>query len=379
MKAYLTKAFRFAASSWVAVTLLFLLLVLVFFGTIEQVNQGLYEVQKNYFESAFVVHWLFGTVPLPLPGAYLLMGLLTVNLFCGGILRAPKHWRKPGLLIAHGGILYMVFAGFVTFHYSTNGYMTLYEGEQSDAFESHYEWELAIAETDGQNREFVIPAFDFSELKRGRARMFHAAGLPFEVIVHDFISNAAPVVDDHGVDGARLSEQPPEKEAEQNAPGLYADIRQKDGKILQGIVWAWARGPWVATVDGQDYTFELRHRRWHVPFVITLDKFTRELHPGTRMASNFQSNVTLSENGVSRKILIKMNEPLRHLGYTFFQSSWGPQNAGPNTPLYSQFAVVKNPADQWPLYSTCVITLGLTIHFLQKLIGYLRSENRRRA
>ncbi|HPO16070.1 MAG TPA: cytochrome c biogenesis protein ResB [Candidatus Hydrogenedentes bacterium] len=379
MKAIVKKAYLFSASSGVAVTLLFLLLVLVFFGTVEQVNQGLYEVQKKYFESAFVVHWLFGVVPLPLPGAYLLMGLLSINLFLGGIMRAPKQWRRPGLLIAHGGILYMVFAGFVTFHYSTNGYMTLYEQESSDAFESHYEWEFSIAEVDGQKREFVIPASDFSELRRGRARMFYAAELPFEVILHDFMENSSPVADEHGVDGARLTEHPKEKETEQNAPGLYADIRKKDGSILQGIIWAWERSPWVADVDGKQYAIELRHKRWNLPFAITLDKFTRELHPGTQMASNFQSNVTLTENGVSRKILIKMNEPLRHLGYTFFQSSWGPQNAGPNTPLYSQFAVVRNPADQWPLYSTCVITFGLTIHFLQKLIRYLRAENRRRA
>jgi hypothetical protein len=42
------------------------------------------------------------------------------------------------------------------------------------------------------------------------------------------------------------------------------------------------------------------------------------------------------------------------------------------------FAVVNNPADQWPKYSCYIIGIGMTIHFLQRLAMYLRSENRRR-
>jgi len=81
----------------------------------------------------------------------------------------------------------------------------------------------------------------------------------------------------------------------------------------------------------------------------------------------------------SVKINIRMNEPLRYKGYTFFQASWGPQDARPGDPLFSTFAVVRNPADQWPKYACYVIGLGLLIYFAQKLGGYIRAQNRRRS
>ena len=73
-----------------------------------------------------------------------------------------------------------------------------------------------------------------------------------------------------------------------------------------------------------------------------------------------------------------MNEPLRQDGYTFFQASWGPQDAKPGDRLYSVFAVVDNPSDMWPLYSCIMVGVGLLIHFFQKLVGHLTRTARRR-
>jgi len=375
------RTFRFAASYGVTVVLLFLLLVLVFFGTLEQVDQGLYEVQKKYFESLFVVHDLFGVIPLPLPGVYLLLGLLLVNLVCGGILAAPKSWRRPGLLIAHGGIVLMILAGFVTHHFALNGHMTLYEGESADEFQSYHAWEIALSTPNG--RQYIIPGSQFVALGTGRSRVFYAEGLPFELKLEGVIPNCEPRLvapgEVGGADGVLLEALPLEKESERNVLGAYATALGPGGQSSKGVLWGLARVPWVVTVGGQDYAIDLRRRRWKVPFRITLDAFTRELHPRTGIPSSFMSEVTKTEDGVGRKIEIKMNEPLRHQGYTFFQASWGPQNAQPGTPFYSTFSVVKNPADQWPLYSSCLVSFGLLLHFLQRLYRYLRAQQRGRA
>ena len=129
MERWLRRASALFASKGLGVVILILLLAIVLLGTLEQVNQGLYEVQKRYFESLFVVHW-FGAFPLPLPGVYLLLALGFVNVAWGGILRAPKTWRRPGLIIAHLGVLALVGAGFVTHHFALNGQLTLYEGDR---------------------------------------------------------------------------------------------------------------------------------------------------------------------------------------------------------------------------------------------------------
>ena len=46
------------------------------------------------------------------------------------------------------------------------------------------------------------------------------------------------------------------------------------------------------------------------------------MHPGTNVAKSFSSEVNLIESEIPRRVMIQMNEPLRHLDYTFFQASW---------------------------------------------------------
>ncbi len=71
-----------------------------------------------------------------------------------------------------------------------------------------------------------------------------------------------------------------------------------------------------------------------------------------------------------------MNEPLREQGLVVYQASWGPQNARPGDPLFSTLSVVRNPADQFPLYACIVIATGLVFHFSRKLVRYIRIEAR---
>lgn len=388
MPKQITRVFSFLGSYGLAVVLLILLLVLVLFGTLEQVNQGLYEVQKRYFESAFVVHWLYGVIPLPLPGAYLLLVLLSVNLFLGSIVFAPKNWRRPGMLIAHSGILLMLFAAFVAHRYAENGHMTLYEGESADYYESYYDWEISIAEASAAPgaslQEYIISQDQFTDLALPMKRTFFAADLPFELELMGYMPNAMPRLASAGekqsVDGVVLEPAPPARDAEMNAAGLFAAVAEKgmDQRKVT-ILWGLSRAPWVVTAAGKDYAITLRHRRATMPFTIALKKFTRELHPRTGIASNYQSEVTQIENGASRQVVIKMNEPLRAQGYTLYQASWGPQNAPEGTPLFSTLAVVSNPADQWPLYSCVITSFGLLLHFIQKLWRYLRAQHGRLA
>ena len=74
--------------------------------------------------------------------------------------------------------------------------------------------------------------------------------------------------------------------------------------------------------DNQSYLLILRRERTYLPFSIELLDFKKVLHPGTNIAKSYSSEVNLIENNISRKVLIQMNEPLRHRGYTFYQASF---------------------------------------------------------
>jgi hypothetical protein len=88
----------------------------------------------------------------------------------------------------------------------------------------------------------------------------------------------------------------------------------------------------------------------------------------------FRSEVTKIDEEGERRIAIAMNQPLRYQGYTLYQASWGPQNAPPGAELFSTFAVVRDPAEWLPLWSSLVVSAGLTFHFGLMLARYLRRE-----
>ena len=98
MKRLLDALWRASISFGTVCVLLIFLFLLTLFGTLEQVEDGLYAVQKKYFESWFLVHDL-GGVPIPLPGGVLCMGLVAWNLVAGGLVRI----RQAGATVGEGG------------------------------------------------------------------------------------------------------------------------------------------------------------------------------------------------------------------------------------------------------------------------------------
>jgi len=104
MKSFLEKAFAALASFALTIVVLAFLFLLTVIGTLEQTHSSLFEVQQRYFDAAFVVHHI-GMIPVPLPGVYLLLVVLGVNLVCGGIVRIRKDKTTWGVIVAHLGIL----------------------------------------------------------------------------------------------------------------------------------------------------------------------------------------------------------------------------------------------------------------------------------
>jgi hypothetical protein len=373
-----------------AVTLLLLLLVLTAVGTFAQAHMSLYDVQRRYFDSLFAVVDV-GPVSVPLPGGALTIALLSINLVVGGVLRLRRGASTAGILVTHLGMLVLFAGGLVETLASDKGQMTLHEParggtadalSESDRFSSYYEWELAVAErkADGTLTEHVVP---WSRLEGLGARALRAASkdLPFEVLVTGWSPNGRPrraVGPGQGVNGWVIEALEREMEAERNVPAAVVTLaRAGTGHGPRAIVWGRQAFPWATTVDGRTFEVDLRHRSWPLPFRVRLNRFVHEMHPGTRMDSRFSSYVTKIEGGLERDVHITMNEPLRHRGYTFYQSGWGPPDAPPGTPRYSTFSVVRNPSDRVPILACFVIAVGLVLHFGRRLLRHIRSESQR--
>ncbi len=393
---------KIITSYGLACVVLFLMLLLTLFGTLEQVEYGLYDTVRKYFKSWFLSD-IFGHtfryrgIGIPIPGGMLLMTVLFLNMFCGAIIRARKGLAHAGILIAHGGMLFLLFSGFVSAYFSQEGNMALYEKEEASEFESYYNWQIEIlplGESDVATEALVIPAEDIHSLKPDERRVFTSQELPFDVFVNGYYRNAIPVPTSAPIassdqfkkspvaDNFVLLEQRPSTDAEHNLGGTYVEFQAKADAGGEGsgstaaILWAGETSPFRFELAGKEWSARLVREKWQVPFTIRLDEFTMERHPGTGIARLYESEVTKLENGQEESIEIKMNEPLRHQGYTFFQASWGPENAGPNDRLFSVFAVVKNPADHWPLIALVIVGIGLCVHFFIKLMDFVNRSQK---
>jgi len=374
------------ASLRLSCTLLVFLALLTWLGTLEQVNTGLFEVQKKYFESFFVIHHA-GPLAIPLPGATLVMSVLFVNLVMGGLVRIRKGAGTVGILITHVGILMLLAAGYVKAYHSVDGHTTLFEGEASDVFQSYNRWELAVMEPlpDGRIREFVAPEESFERSEGASPAVLRADALPFTLQLTHFTPNARVLpkgpmfqTDMPVLEGFFIQRMDLDKQNENNVAAACAAVIPKQGgssqeTILDGL----ARQPWTVELDGRRFGIELRREHYQMPFTVALDRFKKEDYPRLDLPKSFSSDITVIENGARRPVKISMNEPLRQEGLVLYQASWGPSNARPGDPLFSTLAVVRNPADQYPLYACIVIAIGLVTHFTRKLTRHIRSQARK--
>jgi hypothetical protein len=100
----LNRALNFFTSLRLTVACLALAVILVFVGTLAQVNIGLYEAQERFFRSVFVYWTPNGMAPLRIPvfpGGWLLGGLLLINLIAAHIKRFQFSRKKTGILLTH--------------------------------------------------------------------------------------------------------------------------------------------------------------------------------------------------------------------------------------------------------------------------------------
>ncbi|MGI9243364.1 MAG: cytochrome c biogenesis protein ResB [Verrucomicrobiales bacterium] len=491
----LQRVFNFFASFGLACVVLTLLCWLTFLGTINMPELGLYRTGNKYFESWFFMQD-FGPLKVPQPGGMLLMVLLFLNLLCGALIRARKNWRTPGMLIAHGGIMFMLVAGLVSFTLTREGSLILWEdaefgatyeqaeggvkitavdpalaagkvglqvddlliavtepgsdgefggddderlviadygpdravraaeqftaglagekvklsisrGGEEKEIEVNYsgragneafnlmDWSIEVGEYTGdtlpENVMVIPPAALTPLLKRGSKRVFYSEDLPFEIEISRYLQNCMPQPASeadpgkNAVGGFYLREVEVDPEEERNIHGANVRILPKGGgeAIEESLLFGdypdrgWT-APLTVEVDGRRWAVNLTKQRMSLPFKIRLEDFTKLEHPGTMKAKEYMSDVTkLNKDGTGETSLIEMNKPLRSDGFTVYQASWGPEGAAEGQPLFTSLAVSRNPADQWPKYSCYIVSLGLLIHFLQKLFKYLSRTQRK--
>ena len=340
------------------------MMILVFIGTIAQRDMGLYYAQQKYFSNWFA--WLG---PLPTPGGRLTMLVMFINMLAMLYKSSLWQWKKIGVLIVHLGAMLLLIGGGITAWFSFEGNMVLNEGGQSNFIVNSQQSELAFINTTENNFDNVI---SMPEKILTDGNLLSPPELPFSVEIIKFYSNAKPVRRPkpngnlyHGLaKNFLLVPIDNEKEAEMNRSAVLFKISGTQSNA-DGIysLFLGQSIPQNLIVNEQNFNLILRRERIYLPFAIELLDFKRVLHPGTTIPKSFSSEVNLIENKISRRVMIQMNEPLRHAEYTFFQASFSQDESGE----ISVLAVVKNYGRLFPYISSLIMSFGLLIHLLMQM------------
>lgn len=380
------------------VVLFVLAFILVFCGTLAQVDAGIWTVVKQYFRSSYVWIPLQIFVPrsirvpgsFPFPGGWLIGACLLANLLAAHIVRFRFTWKRSGILLLHAGLVVMMLSELVTGLFAAEGILTIVQGSSSNFVELHDLKELAIIDPSDPDVDHVV-AIPESRLKQGGIIQHDL--LPFDIKLVRYlvnsdmprqpganVSNPATAGDGRtlvAVPRAPVTGTDPEQSGD--FPAAYAAFKKKGSGESLGtyLVSSWWSDylqmhgqdrPQQVTVEDKTYSVYLRAKRVYKPYTVTLKKFRHMHYPGTDIDKSFSSQVRLVDSirHEEREIEISMNEPLRYAGETFYQSGFLPGDLG------TRLQVVRNPGWLMPYVSCLMVAGGMIFHFGLHLNTFLR-------
>jgi hypothetical protein len=428
MRTLVDRLIKILTSLRLTVVLLAFGIVLVFVGTLAQVDEGLYQAQTRYFKS-FIVGLsldppqltgisMFGKkLPLILPGGYLIGILLVFNLVAAHICRFQFTIKKVGIQLAHAGVILLLVGQLSTDMLAHESQMHFVQGETKSYAESIRNYELAFMTDNGNGQQVVaLPARSLTE-----GDDIQNPNLPFTIRLKSYWKNSeatyrapmmknGPPLAPNGI--ATSFDFTPSEESkdpdQKNVPTALIEITGPNGLLGDWVVSGWAGDeemsdafeqgysqqlgvdmaqkitgqlthPQSVVVEGKTYAFVLRPARVYFPFSLELEKATHTVYEGTDIPKDFRSGVRLHNprTGEDREVEISMNHPLRYAGLTFYQyqmdAGEATQQAG-RLPT-SVLQVVHNPSWLTPYVGCAMVALGLVIQFMFHLVGFLSKRS----
>lgn len=376
-------------------------ILLVFFGTLAQVEMGLWTAVGSYFRWFYV--WIpfqllvmfgqkfFGVSEdlvlsgsFPFPGGLTLGILLLANLLAAHIVRFKLSWKRGGVLLLHAGLIVMMLGELIAYA-QVEGIMVIEEGESSNYVMHTRSHELAIVGADGDRDSVaVVPA---AILKQG-GRIEHQH-LPFDIIVDEYMVNAdfrdprpgersrATAGSGQGLIAVAAPEVSGVSGDRDDVPTAYLTFKKKGsdetlGTYLVSLLLAMQDVPQKVSVGDKTYDVFLRYKRTYKPYRLELLDFRFDRYLGTSTPRNFSSQVRVIDPELkeNREVLIRMNEPLFYRGETFYQAGYNER-----TERGTRLQVVHNVGWWLPYVSCVLVAMGMLWHFGIHLVGFLRQQD----
>ena len=381
------RVLKFFNSLKLTVVLLSVGLVLVFIGTLAQVDEGLYQAQTRYFKSWFISNpTIFGSkVPILFPGGYLIGTLLLVNLVVTHVTRFPLTRKKLGIHLIHGGIVLLLLGQLLTDALSTESAIRFAEGDSRNYSEDFHASELVLIDASNPDQDRVVAIPD-ALLANGKE--IRHPDMPVTLRIREYwpnswlldkpTNNSVQISVSQGLGaGLHLLPLKPTVSMEQrNIPSAILEVVTPQGPLGTWLASSQSREKQGFTYQNKTYLLAMRFKRYYKPFVLTLLKFAHDRYRGTDIPKNFASRVQIqrASTGENREVEISMNKPLRYNGETYYQAGFDEHNDERERKI-TILQVVHNPSWLTPYFSCVLVALGMIVQFASHLFGFARRRN----
>jgi len=331
---------------------------------------------------------------------------LFINLISAHVARFKLTWKKSGIFLTHIGIILLLLGQFFTEMFQVESHMRIEEGMAKNYSAAALKDELVVIDKSGADK-FSYVSFPHAEGILGEGKVLEHEAFPFSVKIKKWTDNSEPLYSWQDTEdamqgtqgaGSRLRIAPRDvtkKMDDRNLPSAIVEVVGKNGDVIgEWLVSSWLSDDGLAQAirrdegfgerfanldapqnfeyDGKTWEVALRTMRYYKGHSITLHDFKHDRYLGTEKAKNFSSRITLENpaKGEKRELTIRMNEPLRYQGETYFQGSFE------KTDTTTILQVVRNPAWLTPYVSCILVGLGLMVQFGMTFLRFNERRNK---
>lgn len=367
LKGNITKLISNVGSLKLTVVGFAILTILVIWGTLYEVENGIYAAQEKFFKAWFII---IGKI-IPIPAVKTVLSLLTLNLIAAFLKKRALTIRSAGIFILHFGVLLLIVGSAITSTFVKESALTLQENQTANEAYNFSQWNLSITLKSHKNNK-NSKKYSLKQLKEGQTLELIPSQLNLNI--RKVFTNCAAMIDPSDSSNVIALKQLKPAKDDRNIPGLAFSLKNAkypENKVREEYLYAGLQHfPAVYIYEGDTIILSLEPERIELPIKITLLRFKVEYYPGSNKAKSYQSRIRALGKNIDREITIEMNRPFRYGEFTFYQMSY----SGKEGTYASTFAVVKNPFRFMPYISSIIIAVGISLHFIVKMIYALKRK-----
>jgi ABC-type transport system involved in cytochrome c biogenesis permease subunit len=297
--------------------------------------------------------------------------------------------KRAGIVLLHAGIGLIMANELVVHFLHKETLMQITEGQTTNYASDIRTCELAVVDTSAskdQDNVVVVPEPLLRQsVETGES--ISDSTLPFKARITELFENSELGLREPGEISASnigvgraiqaVAERPvtgADSGEKSNLPSAYVELTDKQsGESLGTYLLSTHFGPQRIKVGDKTYDVSLRFERVYKPYAVHLHEVRRDNYLGTDVPRNYSSDFQLIDpaRGVDRRVAIRMNEPFRYGGETFYQS-------GNPMPGVTVLSIVSNFGWMIPYVACMIVATGMLFHFSQTLVRFLyrREEGR---